>query len=342
MTPTRTKRTREASSTPRRKRNGGEAGHDEGNKKKRKEKAAPQEKRVGPTGRTVRWAPFPNEQISQRIERALPGSAHRMFLLERRRILAVGSEGGGIEEFDVLGATANVYTVTVSRHPSCTCPDFERRQLPCKHILFVRLRVLKLKPSDPMVWQKAYLSTEVDDILRGEGDVETLGTDVVANDRVIKAYQKLRDPGDADNEEEEKGKEEDPSSNRQKIEGRDCGICFDDFDKDSKEALVWCLHCGNNLHKSCFERWASTKKGNHQQVTCVYCRSAWQDGDNPNGNVDLKEEGSGQYVNLGNVSGQHSTEQTSVRALYGDSPFGMGRYGRRRRRSDFDDFDDLE
>lgn len=31
----------------------------------------------------------------------------------------------------------------------------------CKHILFVYLRALKLSPSDPLLWQKALLATEV-------------------------------------------------------------------------------------------------------------------------------------------------------------------------------------
>lgn len=34
----------------------------------------------------------------------------------------------------------------------------------CKHILFVLLRVLNLSPEDPLVWQKALLSGEVDEV----------------------------------------------------------------------------------------------------------------------------------------------------------------------------------
>ncbi|CAI5508726.1 unnamed protein product, partial [Closterium sp. Naga37s-1] len=43
--------------------------------------------------------------------------------------------------FHVLGATGNVYTVTISQQPSCTCPDYGNGNL-CKHVLFVLLRVL--------------------------------------------------------------------------------------------------------------------------------------------------------------------------------------------------------
>lgn len=70
------------------------------------------------------------------------------------------SENGPVEKFSVLGATANVYSVSVGRHPSCSCPDFQKGNV-CKHYLFVMLRVLRLSESDPLVWQKALLKSEV-------------------------------------------------------------------------------------------------------------------------------------------------------------------------------------
>ena len=53
-----------------------------------------------------------------------------------------------------------VYKVTVSRHPSCTCPDFQKGNF-CKHLLFVMLRVIRLADTDPLVWQRALLTSEV-------------------------------------------------------------------------------------------------------------------------------------------------------------------------------------
>ncbi|RZC92628.1 hypothetical protein C5167_007549 [Papaver somniferum] len=43
--------------------------------------------------------------------------------------------------FFILGSTGNVYTVRLSRKPSCNCPD---SAFPCTHILFVYTRVLNL------------------------------------------------------------------------------------------------------------------------------------------------------------------------------------------------------
>ncbi|KAI3851110.1 hypothetical protein MKW92_042863 [Papaver armeniacum] len=44
-------------------------------------------------------------------------------------------------DFFVLGATGDVFNVRLATTPSCSCPD---RMIPCKHILFVFLRVLEL------------------------------------------------------------------------------------------------------------------------------------------------------------------------------------------------------
>lgn len=149
------------------------------------------------------------------MQRALPGSGHRLFLIDRRQLRAPGlSPEGAAEEFHVLGATGNggtlgwsggptgawrfrgrgrkreamlqnrrtlsrgmraagtmppvtpcqapralshcstdgeparlrfsrapaaVYTVTVGRHPDCTCPDAHKGHV-CKHYLFVQAR----------------------------------------------------------------------------------------------------------------------------------------------------------------------------------------------------------
>ena len=37
----------------------------------------------------------------------------------------------------ILGSTGNVYLVTVSKILCCTCPDYKRHELLCKHILHI-------------------------------------------------------------------------------------------------------------------------------------------------------------------------------------------------------------
>jgi uncharacterized Zn finger protein len=60
-----------------------------------------------------------------------------MFLIERNRTT---SEDGTHEEevFDLAGSTGNIYQVTVSKVPKCTCPDAGKGNQ-CKHIIYVCL-----------------------------------------------------------------------------------------------------------------------------------------------------------------------------------------------------------
>lgn len=48
---------------------------------------------------------------------------------------------GGTEDIpemtiEMAGTTGNVYTVTISKEPSCTCPDSKKGNQ-CKHIVYV-------------------------------------------------------------------------------------------------------------------------------------------------------------------------------------------------------------
>lgn len=75
---------------------------------RRKAAAAPAaERRVDARGAPVRFSQRPNAQVAARIERALPGSGHRMFLLDSRKLLPAGAPGGPSEEFIVEGTTHN-------------------------------------------------------------------------------------------------------------------------------------------------------------------------------------------------------------------------------------------
>eukprot|EP00439_Symbiodinium_sp_Y106_P032612 s1128_g3.t3 len=94
----------------------------------------------------VRKANFrrqPSIATCDRIDRALE---QRLYLLKLERPHAGGA--GGL--FHVLGSTGNVYTVHIGTKPSCDCPDFLKGRGPCKHILFIWLRVLRLEETGEM------------------------------------------------------------------------------------------------------------------------------------------------------------------------------------------------
>ncbi|GFR45239.1 hypothetical protein Agub_g6637 [Astrephomene gubernaculifera] len=133
-------------------------------RKKAASNAEPEERRVDERGSAVKYRPKASQDVLARIGRAMPGSAHRMFLVDSRQLAPVGAPGGPAQEFHVLGATGNVYEVRVSRQPRCSCPDFRKGHL-CKHILFVMLRVLRQQPDNPLIWQSALLTREVEQVL---------------------------------------------------------------------------------------------------------------------------------------------------------------------------------
>lgn len=68
----------------------------------------------------------------ERLERV---RSQRMFLIDRER-KPDEDDTGEVEVFDLAGTTGNIYQVTVSKVPSCTCPDNEKGNQ-CKHIVYV-------------------------------------------------------------------------------------------------------------------------------------------------------------------------------------------------------------
>eukprot|EP01024_Parvocaulis_polyphysoides_P047494 TRINITY_DN45013_c0_g1_i2.p1 TRINITY_DN45013_c0_g1~~TRINITY_DN45013_c0_g1_i2.p1 ORF type:complete len:355 (-),score=56.13 TRINITY_DN45013_c0_g1_i2:209-1234(-) len=298
--------------TVRKRKTSGSSGSESKNKKAKKEK----EKRIGKNGNQVRTSPQPSQGILQRIERALPGSGHRLFLIQRGG-LVYDEDNCPKEEFSVLGATGNVYTVEISKQPCCSCPDNEQRGNICKHILFILLRVLKVPRDNQIVWQKAYLTEEVFEIFEFSGGLgdNKVGGDVQAPQSVVNAFN-------AEQRGEQIGENQQVNEDgrRRKVEG-DCPICFDELVEGGEE-LVWCRTCGNNLHKGCFVRWQQQKRG---AATCVYCRSHWHEEVN-------NDDNNGGYVNLAQFSAEHRNADTSLEALYGDDAIWIyaqqGRIGR--------------
>lgn len=146
----------------------------------------------------------------------------------------------------MAGSTGNIYHITIDKVPSCDCPH-ARKGNQCKHIVYVLSRVLRV-PAD-LEYQLAFVTSELRDIFAKAPPL----------------------PSQAADDSEKDGK-------RKPLEG-ECPICADDFEpENSREAVVYCkAACGNNIHKSCFDRWAATKRG--ARVTCPFCRTPWESGD---------------------------------------------------------------
>lgn len=190
-----------------------------------------------------------------KLERA---QTQRMIVLGRKRKTIAGAPA---EDIDVVGTTGNIYTVTISHLPSCTCPDSEKGN-ECKHKVYALYNVLKA-PSH-LQYQLALLTSELAEIFSRAPPIPT-------------------DVG------------EDSKGNRKPTDG-ECPICYMDLDEEHNK-LVWCkAQCGHNLHKSCFDQWAKSQAG--QEVRCVYCRTPWETDVDVNAVRKAGEQGEDGYTNV--------------------------------------------
>ncbi|KAF3209534.1 hypothetical protein TWF192_004186 [Orbilia oligospora] len=172
--------------------------------------------------------------VEQRIGRV---RRQRMFCLGRER-----DEENLREEFKIAGSTGNVYTVVLENIPTCDCPDSNHKNEICKHILFVMIKVLRVR--DELSYQAALLNSEIREIF------ETSSARVEVDTSEDKRQRK---PLDAD----------------------ECPVCYEPFQQGERGVLFCVAQCGSNIHRECFRQWAAVKVGN--TVTCVMCRTPWEE-----------------------------------------------------------------
>lgn len=184
--------------------------------------------------------------LYDRITRAL---THDLRLLDRTNS----------SDFFVLGFTGNVYYVTLSASLACTCPD--RAPVPCKHILFVLLKVLSVSLHDPIIRNRKTLRPCQLRRLLAAPTSEDNG--VVAGVRARMRFRQVFFGNGGDDSEDER---------RKRIEGA-CPVCLDEMGT-GREVLV-CGICGNGLHTECFKRWKRSR--GRRSATCVICRSRWRE-----------------------------------------------------------------
>ncbi len=285
--------------------------------KKKKIKTAVQEKRLRAFRKNA------SVQVKNRISRA---TTQRLYLIRTSDITPfnpIRNKEGPHITFTVLGSTGNVYDVTLCKLPKCTCPDNGKGNL-CKHILFVMLKIIGLESSSPLVYQAAYLTDELNELLQLlQNRKAALGL-VEANKAVKDQYDKMKK---SENNGEE-GEGEEDGIKRKKIEG-ECPVCFDDLlppgqaSSSSSTLITYCkMSCGQNFHSECIKMWA-TQCGNNP--TCPACRQTWID-TNTGGKKEASVFENEGFTNLGSLQGQSRSRDTSTFSNY---------RGRRRRYSEF-------
>lgn len=275
--------------------------------------------------RGARYRGHPSKSVLDRYTRSL---RHRLFLIDRAVSRAssnpeatnattdAGEEQPTLSEtFTVMGVNGNVYNCVISTKPSCDCPDFTKRvgtpgHGPCKHLIFVFIRVLKLKEDDPIWWQAGLLPEEVSEALRS---ATRTTPDVLADDAVRRQYRAANVPQSSGSA---------GTSNRKPIEG-DCPICYENLGEGDvvrpDDVTTFCEVCGNNFHKTCVQNWTRAKG----QSSCPLCRAIMSRHEAPLAR-DVHE-----YTNLAAYSSQHA-RQLTLAELYADTHHYIGRSSRGR------------
>lgn len=186
--------------------------------------------------RPKRYRPVPSAAVLERMECA---ESQRMFVLSRNKT------GELCEDFTVAGTTGNVYNVTISPTPYCSCPDRGAR-ITCKHILYIMMKVLRAPPN--LVYQMGLLTSELEEIFEKASCAHRIG-----------------------------GGEDSEDKRRKVLYEDDCPICYCPFsEQDIKGQILWCKgQCGTNVHKSCFLKWKTSTMAMGKRLTCVMCRGPW-------------------------------------------------------------------
>jgi hypothetical protein len=234
----------------------------------------------------------PPAQLLTRLNRAL---AHPLYLVEREK------DG---RSFAIVGASGAVYSVQIAEMPKCNCPDFVKRASgqrssfagPCKHILFVMHRVLKVDQFDSALYQVRLTQVELERIFHDSP--EDPCSSLLADDALVRKFRESQD-----------------IEHRSNGRGGECPICMDILREGDKLVSV-CSVCENCIHTDCMRMYLRAGVG---RPKCPLCRSKWKP----------KAENEGP-INLAKYSSKHSKLLTNAQ-LYPETHQFIGRSPRRRK-----------
>jgi len=266
-------------------------------------------KKSPPEKRSRRYRSSCPKSIEQRIVRSL---TQRLFLIKRGEFNDGTIDSNGCScEFHILGSTGNIYDVIIRKVATCSCPDHAKGNL-CKHILFVLLKVMSLDNKSPLIYQAAWIETELIEMFEQMNRrYRQLGGTVLANRAVQESFAKL---GKGEEEEE---KDIGGVVRKQIDQEDDCPVCFDTLQNNSLTTVYCRGRCGANFHKNCIEHWLQQ---NQQNPTCPMCRVPWEES---SGNTKPNSEG---FTNLGKLQGLSSNRDTSSYSEYLHHSYKRRRY----------------
>jgi len=193
-----------------------------------------------PEKRLARWKSNPSVKLRERITAA---KSQRMYVIERKPIFE------GSMKF-VVAVADSLHNVSIGQLNTCDCKEYGTGIL-CKHILFVLIKVLKIK-REVLHYQNAFVTSEMEEIL------EEAPPDPTAIYK--KETSESRPPGEAGLVVQ---KAYEPSDQ--------CPVCYEEM--NTAEITVYCKgNCGHSLHAICYEEWKKARQG---KGNCIYCGAEW-------------------------------------------------------------------
>ena len=162
------------------------------------------------------------------------------------------------------------HRVNIGSVHSCSCGA---RQQPCVHTAFVLLRVFRLSPADPRVWQSSLTDAELEKLVEARAramaamraNAQIFGTAAPSSSSARR--RPARTPAG-----------QVPRRELSEEEGEPCPICYEELTPEDEEGdtLDWCRKgCGKNVHRRCLAMLAEHSASVNKPLTCPLCRSDW-------------------------------------------------------------------
>ena len=195
--------------------------------------------------RLAPWVTDVSADAMARAQRSVASGSARILFVAMRRTPA------GLE-CDVLGSSGTLYTVTIGALATCTCPDFLVRGAQCKHLLYVKIHVLRLPKVSDLLWQRAYLSHELSYMLQ-HAAASVPGSTASAAVRALITGEGTTKAAHG--------------------VGEPCPICC--MDLEASDDMVACgMQCGHLYHTACIEAF---KAHSGEATKCALCGAKWVD-----------------------------------------------------------------
>ena len=184
----------------------------------------------------------PTEADYAIIVRALSTDRIMLLSFEKR-------EGGA--DVKALGIDGTLYELALAEIPSCSCPAFKfKRTSQCKHLAWLKTKVMGIPPNHYLASQSAYTRVELDYVLQLDPQAPR------ALAPIRKALGLMQDDA--------------------RIDDCTCAICFCDL--EDGEAVVKCAAgCEKKFHHECNENNIAVLARDGKPPSCPCCRAYFID-----------------------------------------------------------------